>query len=238
MVIQNQSRLGEGSAMPTDLHHTPTILQPSISQPQKTQKPRKSKRKNTQVPQPSGFINNVADKAIHKELRDSLVRAATTASSLEVEQDCVLALEKIKTTQSNEIASLKRWVKKLEKKNRSRTHMLKRLYKVDLTARKESSDEESLGEDKSKQWRRIDAIDQDEDITLVNVQDDAEMFDVDDLGVHKDLKTSKPKVKWIVIQEQKEPEVKNANTNVNAAEEVNTDGENILRRMISELRKL
>nr|GFB20371.1 hypothetical protein [Tanacetum cinerariifolium] len=67
----------------------------------------------------------------------------------------------------NEIASLKRRVKKLEKKNMSRTHELKRLYKVGLTARVESSDEESLGEDASKQERRIDAIDQDEDITLL-----------------------------------------------------------------------
>ncbi|GKC78563.1 putative ribonuclease H-like domain-containing protein [Tanacetum coccineum] len=61
---------------------------------------------------------------------------------------------------------LKRRVKKLEKKNRSRTHKLKRLYKVGLTARVESSDnEESLGEDASKQGR-IDAIDADEEITL------------------------------------------------------------------------
>nr|GEY26076.1 retrovirus-related Pol polyprotein from transposon TNT 1-94 [Tanacetum cinerariifolium] len=42
----------------------------------------------------------------------------------------VLDSEKTKTTQSNEIASLKRSVKKLEKRNRSRTHKLKRLYKV------------------------------------------------------------------------------------------------------------
>ncbi|GJT14229.1 hypothetical protein Tco_0861271 [Tanacetum coccineum] len=40
-----------------------------------------------------------------------------------------------------------------------------------------------LGEDASKQGRRINAIDADEDITLVNVQDDAdnEIFDVDAL---------------------------------------------------------
>ncbi|GKC99619.1 hypothetical protein Tco_1169894, partial [Tanacetum coccineum] len=45
-------------------------------------------------------------------------------------------------------------------------------------------DEDSLGEDTSKQRRRINAIDADEDITLVSVQDDAddEMFDVNDLG--------------------------------------------------------
>ncbi|GJS37287.1 hypothetical protein Tco_0535669 [Tanacetum coccineum] len=91
---------------------------------------------------------------------------------------------KTKTTQDNEIASLKRRVMKLEKKNRSRTHRLKRLYKVSLTARRESSrDEESLGEDASKQGR-INAIDADEEITLVSVQDDAdkEMFDVDTLN--------------------------------------------------------
>ncbi|GJT48204.1 hypothetical protein Tco_0974361 [Tanacetum coccineum] len=75
-----------------------------------------------------------------------------------IAQTRVLDLEKTKTTQHNEIASLKRRVKKLEKKNRSRNHKLK---------------------------RRISAIDADEDITLVNVQDDAEMFDVDDLGVEE-----------------------------------------------------
>ncbi|GKE05482.1 hypothetical protein Tco_1397500, partial [Tanacetum coccineum] len=229
--------MGEGSANPTDPHHTPTFIQPS-PQPQKTQIPRKPKRKDTQVPQPSDPTGSVADEAVHKELGDSLVRAATTASSLEVEQDngnitktrskatpnessslrttsgggprCqetmgdttartrfesvskhsndsllarVLDLEKTKTSQHNEIVSLKRRVKKLEKKRSSRTHKLKRLYKVGLTARVESfRDEESLGEDVSKQGR-INAIDAYEDITLINVQDDAdkEMFDMDAL---------------------------------------------------------
>ncbi|GKA13055.1 hypothetical protein Tco_0692601 [Tanacetum coccineum] len=86
MVVQNQSELGKGSAMPTDPHHTPTILQPT-SQPQKKQKHRKHKRKDTQVPQSSVPTENVADEVVHKELGDSLVRAATTASSLEAEQD-------------------------------------------------------------------------------------------------------------------------------------------------------
>ncbi|GKF04904.1 hypothetical protein Tco_0035572, partial [Tanacetum coccineum] len=40
-----------------------------------------------QVPQPSGPTDNVADEAVYKERDDSLVRAATTASSLEAEQD-------------------------------------------------------------------------------------------------------------------------------------------------------
>ncbi|GKB92804.1 hypothetical protein Tco_0965076, partial [Tanacetum coccineum] len=179
-------------------------------QPQKIQKPRKPKRKDTRVPQPSDPSDNVAYEVVHKELGDSLVRAANTASSLETEQysgnitktrsketpnessslgttsgggprcqetmrdtiaqtrfeniskysnDSLLARENTKTTQGNEIASLKRRVKKLEKKNRSRSHKLKRLYKVSLTPRVESSsDEECLGEDASKQGR-INAID-------------------------------------------------------------------------------
>ncbi|GJQ97831.1 hypothetical protein Tco_0008970 [Tanacetum coccineum] len=97
-------------------------------------------------------------------------------------QNRVLALETTKNTQANEIDSLKRRVKRLEKKDRKRTHKLKRLYKVGLTARVESSNEEGLGEeDTSKQGRRIHEINADEDITLVNDQDNADMFGVNDL---------------------------------------------------------
>nr|GEV41755.1 retrovirus-related Pol polyprotein from transposon TNT 1-94 [Tanacetum cinerariifolium] len=241
MVIQNQSELGEGSATPTDPHHIPTILQPSSSQTQKTQKTRKPARKDTQVPQPSGPTKSIADEAVHKELGDSLVRHVTTASSLRAEQVSdnitktqskatpnessfqgtnsgggprVLDLEQTKTTQKNEIS-----------------------------ARVESYDnEESLSEDASKQERRIDVIDADKDIALVN-DADKEMFEVDVLGGEEmfvarqnenvveevvdaaqvstaattiiittkeitlaqaleALKTSKPKVKGIVFQEQ------------------------------------
>ncbi|GJU00459.1 hypothetical protein Tco_1110797 [Tanacetum coccineum] len=73
-------------------------------------------------------------------------------------QKRVLTLETTKTTQANEIDSLKRMVKRLEKKDRKRTHKLKRLYKG-----------------------RIANIDADEDITLVNDQDDADMLSVNDL---------------------------------------------------------
>ncbi|GJY28345.1 hypothetical protein Tco_0404112 [Tanacetum coccineum] len=96
-------------------------------------------------------------------------------------QTRVLDLDNTKTTQAGEIVSLKRRVKKLEQKKRSRTYGLKRLYKVSLTTRVESSgDKESLGEDASKQGR-INAIDADEDITLVNDIDDVDMFDVNTL---------------------------------------------------------
>ncbi|GKE11736.1 putative ribonuclease H-like domain-containing protein, partial [Tanacetum coccineum] len=84
MVVQEQAEMGEGLANPTDPYHTPTIIQPS-PQPQKKQKSRKPKRKDTQIPQFSGPTELVADEAVYKELGDSLVRVVTTASSLEAE---------------------------------------------------------------------------------------------------------------------------------------------------------
>ncbi|GKG03614.1 hypothetical protein Tco_0311250 [Tanacetum coccineum] len=70
--------------------------------------------------------------------------------------------------QALEIDSLKRRVKKLEKKKRLRTHGLKRLYKVGLSAKVISSDDEGLDdqEDASKQRRIINNIDADEGVTL------------------------------------------------------------------------
>ncbi|GJX49114.1 hypothetical protein Tco_0275959 [Tanacetum coccineum] len=87
MVVQDQAEMGEGSTNHTHPHHTPTFIQPSTSQPQNKQKPRKPKRKDTQIPQSSGPTKHIADEAVYKELDDSLVRAATTVSSLEAEQD-------------------------------------------------------------------------------------------------------------------------------------------------------
>ncbi|GKA18611.1 hypothetical protein Tco_0698526 [Tanacetum coccineum] len=79
-------------------------------------------------------------------------------------------LETTKTTQAKEITSLKKKVKKLEQRGRSRTPGLKRLYKVGTSRRVESSTEASLGdqEDASKQGRNIAKIDADVDILLVH----------------------------------------------------------------------
>nr|GEW93931.1 reverse transcriptase domain-containing protein [Tanacetum cinerariifolium] len=131
------------------------------------------------------------DEPVNEEMDASLVRAATTTSSLEAEQDsgninktqskvtpnksssqgtdlgggprCQEPIEdtiaqtrseNTKTTQAFKIDSLKRRVKKLEKKQRSRTYKLKRLYKVGQTVRVEPSDDEpSLGEYASKHGR-------------------------------------------------------------------------------------
>nr|GEW21532.1 hypothetical protein [Tanacetum cinerariifolium] len=141
---------------------------------------------------------------------DSLVRATTTATSLDVEQDrgvntsrsgedslklnelmeicttlqlMVLALENTKTTQALEIKSLKRKVKKLKRRKRSRTYGLKRLYKVGLSARLESSKDEGLEVVADKE-----TIDE---ITLAKALED--------------LKTSKPKIRGIVIKDHEEP---------------------------------
>ncbi|GJY91051.1 hypothetical protein Tco_0506247 [Tanacetum coccineum] len=55
-------------------------------------------------------------------------------------------LEATKTAQAKEITSLKKRVKKLEQRGRSRTPRLKRLYKVGTSRRVESSAEASLGD--------------------------------------------------------------------------------------------
>nr|GEW65374.1 hypothetical protein [Tanacetum cinerariifolium] len=92
-----------------------------------------------------------------------------------------------KTAQAKEIASLKKRVKKLEQKKKSRTSGLKRLRKVGLARRVESSTKASLGdqEDASKQERMIDNIDQDAEITLVDDTqgriNEEDMFGVNDL---------------------------------------------------------
>ncbi|GJY05500.1 hypothetical protein Tco_0371440 [Tanacetum coccineum] len=225
MMVHNQEEMGEGSAIPTDPHHTSTFIQPS-PQPQKTQKPRRPKKKDTQVPQSSVPNNNVADKVVYKELDDSLVRAATTASSLEAEQDSGNITKTRSKVTLNEPSSLGtssgsgprfqetigetiaqtgfESVSKhsndpvLARANTLRsgedslklnelmelcTSLQQRvldLEKTNTTQVEEIVNEESLGEDASKQGR-INAIDVDEDITLVNDQDDADMFDVNTL---------------------------------------------------------
>ncbi|GJU29292.1 hypothetical protein Tco_1172881 [Tanacetum coccineum] len=213
--------MGEGSTIPTDPHHTPTFIQPS-TQPQKTQQPRKPKRNDTQVPQPSDPIENVIDEAVHKELGDSLVRAATTASSLEAEQDSgggprcyesmmdtiaqtrlrgIVIWRMIKTTNIIEIASLKRRVKKLEKKNRSRTHKLKRLYEVGLTGRVESSDNEDILVSAAGN-----VVSTAGDVTTVSAATTttATITTIDDITLAQalmEIKSTKPKEKRVVIQQ-------------------------------------
>nr|GEU46527.1 hypothetical protein [Tanacetum cinerariifolium] len=144
---------------------------------------------------------SVADEAVNKEMDDSLERAATTATSLDTECQEAIGdtaaqtrskrvskisndplLAGVNTPRNLEIDSLKRRVKKLKRRKKSRTHGLKRLYKVGLSARVESTEDEGLGEEDASKHRRIADIDENEDITLVSTHDE-QMFDADqDLG--------------------------------------------------------
>ncbi|GKB76371.1 hypothetical protein Tco_0943266 [Tanacetum coccineum] len=85
-------------------------------------------------------------------------------------QSRVLALETTKSNQALEIESLKRRVKSLEKRKKSRILGFKRLRKVGSASRVESSNDVSLGaqEDASKQGRRITDLDADAEVNLVD----------------------------------------------------------------------
>ncbi|GJS72128.1 putative ribonuclease H-like domain-containing protein [Tanacetum coccineum] len=152
MMIQAHEEVGKGSEIPYDPQHIPIITQPSTSQPQKKQ-PRRKQRKDTEVPQPSGSTKPIVDEGPNEEsvpthFNDPLLSDEDSIKLNELMELCttlqsrVLALETTKTNQALEIDSLKRRVKKLKKKKRSRTHKLKRLYKVGLSAKVISSDDE------------------------------------------------------------------------------------------------
>ncbi|GJR95522.1 hypothetical protein Tco_0267696 [Tanacetum coccineum] len=181
MMVQAQEEMGKSSANPTDPHHTPIITQPSTSQPQKKQKPRKSKRKDLRfLPHLLSYSEPIAVK--------------------------VLDLETSKTTQALEIESLKRRMKKLKKKQRSRNHKLRRLYKVGLSAKVVSSDDEaSLGdqEDASKQRPVLMLLITTTTTAITTVADEVEMTLAQTLI---EIKNAKPKAKGIVMLQQEEQE--------------------------------
>nr|GEY00559.1 hypothetical protein [Tanacetum cinerariifolium] len=83
-------------------------------------------------------------------------------------QSRILTLETTKANQALKIRSLKRRVKKLEKKANKKTHKLKRLYKIDFSTRVESSEDAGLcdQEDASKHGRMIIDLDADERVAL------------------------------------------------------------------------
>nr|GEV98173.1 hypothetical protein [Tanacetum cinerariifolium]GEW56055.1 hypothetical protein [Tanacetum cinerariifolium] len=127
------------------------------------QKSKKSKKRVTKVLQLSDSPNIVAGEHV-----------TTTSNDL-------LLSETTKANQSLEIRSLKRRVKKLEKKASKKSYKLKRLYKIGSSTRVESSEDTGLGdqEDASKQGRMIKDLDADEGVTLVDEtqgRNDKDMF--------------------------------------------------------------
>ncbi|GJR74423.1 hypothetical protein Tco_0086788, partial [Tanacetum coccineum] len=169
MMVQATKYMGEDSVAHTDSHSIPIYTQPSSSKPQK-KKSRRKQRKD------SGPTEPISDEAINEE------HVATPSCD---PPQSVLALETTKFNQALEIKSLKRRVKSLEKRRKSRTPGFKRLRKVGSASRVESSTNVSLGaqEDTSKQGRKIANLDADAEVTLVDetqeMNDDNLMFDTD-----------------------------------------------------------
>ncbi|GKA74743.1 putative ribonuclease H-like domain-containing protein [Tanacetum coccineum] len=118
MMVQAPKDMGEDSAAPTDSHSTPIITQPSSSKPQKKQSRRKQRKD-------SGPTEPIPDEATNEEHvstpsydpsqsgedRLQLTELMSLCTSL---QEKVLDLEKAKTPQAKEIASLKKRVKNNE----------------------------------------------------------------------------------------------------------------------------
>ncbi|GKD02501.1 hypothetical protein Tco_1177475, partial [Tanacetum coccineum] len=175
------------SSIPTDSHQTPITTQPSTSRSQKQS--RRKQRKDTEVTQEESQQDDSVPTPSNDPLlngKDSLQLSKLMILCTNLQKQ-VLDIEKAKDAQAKEIANLKKRVQKLERKKKSRPAGLKRLRKVGMTRRVESSeDKESLGdhEDASKQGRSIEYIHKDVDVSLIyDTQgrlDDADMFDTNE----------------------------------------------------------
>nr|GFC68332.1 hypothetical protein [Tanacetum cinerariifolium] len=108
------------------------------------------------------------------------------------------------------IDGLERRVKKVEKKHMSRTHKLKRLYKVGLTARViSSSDNEALDKEDTSKQGRIDEIDVEKTLPYVPVSAAEIIVTIAPTIIAESTKinvevTQAPKRKGVMIQEPKE----------------------------------
>ncbi|GJS18598.1 hypothetical protein Tco_0413070 [Tanacetum coccineum] len=174
-IFGNMKRVGKGfSGRVTSLFPTMVVHnQEEMGIDLKTMRP---KRKDTEVPQPSSPTTNVADEAVNEELHDSLVRAATTASSLEAELDG----GNINKTQSkatpNEPSSPGTSLGGGPKRQETMGIQLLRLclrIVLDLETTKNTQANEIA--------REVADIDANKDIYLVNVYIDEDMFGVNDL---------------------------------------------------------
>ncbi|GKB36838.1 hypothetical protein Tco_0881780 [Tanacetum coccineum] len=187
MMVQATEDMGEDSAAPSDSHSTPIISQPSSSKPQKKKSRRKQRKDSApteptteETPDEAHVSTPSYDPPQSGEDSMQLSELMNLCTSL---QEKVLNLEKAKTAQAKEIASLKKRVKQLEKRRKLKTPGLKRLRKIGSTSRVESSNDVSLGaqEDASKQGRKIVDLDADAEVTLVDetqeMNDDNLMFD-------------------------------------------------------------
>ncbi|GJX17453.1 hypothetical protein Tco_0218285 [Tanacetum coccineum] len=180
---------GKGSGNPSEPQPPPSTAQPTheepipnieSSSPQKTQSPRQALNKDTELPKTNVPIPHVPNEAVHQERGDSVERAATTATSLEVVQDS----SNIAKTQSTAIPiePISQETSSDGSPKRQET-MGVPLFKLGIDnfmykiVRQGSSfgnrlkvdkeDDDMALEDSSKQGRMIEEIDQDVGVTLV-----------------------------------------------------------------------
>nr|GEW00453.1 hypothetical protein [Tanacetum cinerariifolium] len=207
MMVQAPKEVGK---IPTDTQDTPILIQPSSSQPKKKQKSRRKQRKETEVP--------------HIEPQ--------TKESIPTPSNDPLPSDKAKIDQAKEIAALKKRVKKLKRKKKSRTSSLKRLYNISLSARIISSDvedqmrmnEEDLfrvhdlnGDEVFVDITASENVDQDATVAKKEVSTTAEDIEVTTaattLQIFKDdvtlaqtiieIKAAKPRVRGVIVQDPK-----------------------------------
>ncbi|GKD59355.1 hypothetical protein Tco_1296864 [Tanacetum coccineum] len=114
MMVQATKDMSEDSASPTNSHSTPIHTQPSSSKPQKKKSRRKERKDN-------GPTEPIPDEAINEEY--------VATPSCDPPQSAL------------EIKRLTRRVKSLEKRRMSRTPGFKRLRKIGLASRVESSND-------------------------------------------------------------------------------------------------
>ncbi|GJV72801.1 hypothetical protein Tco_1492796 [Tanacetum coccineum] len=128
--------------------------------------PRRKQRKDIKVPQPSGSTEPITDEAANEEhvpihSNDPLLSGEDRLKLNKLMELCtnlsqrVLDLENTKTSQAAKIAKLKEKVKKLKRKNKSRTSGPKRLRKVSRTARMESSEDEGVFDEQEVKVEKV-----------------------------------------------------------------------------------
>nr|GEW71650.1 putative ribonuclease H-like domain-containing protein [Tanacetum cinerariifolium] len=160
-----------------------------------------AKSASTPVDMENTLVNDADGDDVYVHLYRSMIGSLMylTASRPDI---IVLALETTKADQALDIGSLKRRVKKLEKKASKKNHKLKRLYKIGSSTKVESFEDASLGdqEDASKQGRMITNLDADEGVALVDEtqgRNDQDMFDTsilddEEVVVAKEVSTADP----------------------------------------------
>ncbi|GJX42424.1 hypothetical protein Tco_0257414 [Tanacetum coccineum] len=164
MMVQVTEDMGADSATLTDSHYIPIITQPSSLKPQKKKSRRKQRKDSapteptTKETTPEEHVSTLSyDPPLSGKDRMQLAELMSLCTNL---QEKVLDLEKANTAQAKDIASLKKRIKQLEKRRKSKTSGLRRLRK----------------------GRKIEDLDADAEVTLVDetqkINDDNLMFDI------------------------------------------------------------